>query len=341
MVYVSVEPHLIHRSTSTPLTRSVGVRTSLGMLRRVLKPLATTAVCIGAPAYLYHRYTSEPKPQTFDISVRQLGTDGKSTMVARPISLLSKAQVDKRINEHATLESTTIPGGLTWKYTTAYLPSNDPIEDANAQAIIAKASSIPSSLGQLLFFAVMDGHSGRQTSQLLSKVLIPAVALELSTMVTNPETNLTTRSSVMNSIRSLLFPKANPQISSDATPSQITHAIRDAFANLDSEIVNAPLRLLTAHLTSAPSSEKLTIPDLSQHSMGVASMLPAMSGQPLHRHGQSYITISHAPSLAQVVARYWQCSIQSSEIYMLPALAIAGLWLACGRSLKMVVASGA
>ncbi|KAI0053674.1 protein serine/threonine phosphatase 2C [Auriscalpium vulgare] len=254
------------------------------MLRRVWKPVAATVVVVGAPAYLYTRSRSQstrPAPeQTFDISVR----DG-SSMGTRTVTLQSKADIDRRLREFATLESTATKEGLVWKHATARLASNDPIEDANAQAIIPKPAAVVedganavTTAGELLFFAVMDGHGGFSTSRLLSKVLIPAVALELNALInpSYPSTSTALPSkSIYDTLKSYVV-SAKPSTTPDPTPKQVSQAIQRAFSNLDYEIVNAPLRVLAA--ATGGQLPKGEVPDLSAHPMAVASMMPALSG---------------------------------------------------------------
>ena len=108
------------------------------MLRRAWKPVLGTTVLVGTPAYLYYRYYSRPTSQTFDISVREAGPDGKRQMVTRTIPLLSKDEVDARIRQNATSKSAARPGGIVWKSTTAYFASNNPIEDANGNLLIER-----------------------------------------------------------------------------------------------------------------------------------------------------------------------------------------------------------
>ncbi|KAJ7592748.1 hypothetical protein C8J56DRAFT_929370 [Mycena floridula] len=127
------------------------------------------------------------------------------------------------------------------------MASNNPIEDANAHQIIQRDQSD----GEYLFFAVMDCHGSRETSQLLSRILIKATALEIA--------NLSATSS-----------KPGKQASSprDADPTQMSLAIRKAFENLDPEILKAPLRVLAENI-DAESRKLNKIPD---------TMLPAISG---------------------------------------------------------------
>jgi pyruvate dehydrogenase phosphatase len=181
-------------------------------------------------------------------------------------------QIEERLREHATFESKPRPGGVTWKYSTAFLPSNDPIEDAHAHEIVQRDESDPSAPGDFLFLSVMDGHSGTHTSQLLSKVLIKAVALELSSLISNPST--AGPSSVFDTVKSTISPA---RLHLGANPERVSIAIQNAFSKLDSELINAPLRVLAANLDEESRKNKV-VPDLSQHPMALATMLPALSG---------------------------------------------------------------
>jgi len=244
------------------------------MLKRAWKPLVGATIVVAAPSYVYFRYYRQT--ETFDLSVRERGPDGKPVRVKRSFPLLSRDEVEARLTEHAQSVSTRQPSGIVWKQSTAFLASNTPIEDSNASAFIEKESS-PTE-GDLLFFAVMDGHGGYHTSRLLSKTLIPAVALELSTLKHAPSV-LVPKGGFLHSWKSWIWPTASvpPAGSFDADPNYVSLAIQTAFANLDSEIMNAPLRILSEAL-SQPGADKNTLPDLSQHPMGLATMFPAMSG---------------------------------------------------------------
>ncbi|EGO27656.1 hypothetical protein SERLADRAFT_360305 [Serpula lacrymans var. lacrymans S7.9] len=241
------------------------------MLRRAWKPIAATTVLIGTPSYLY--YTFKNRQQTFDLAVRVRGADGKAMLSTRTFSLLSKGAVDERLKEHATSESSPRPGGIVWKHTTAALAANDPYEDAHSNTIIARDASDPSAPGDLLFFAVMDGHGGPHTSRLLSKTLINAVVLELSSFIKGPGSG----SGLVKNVKSLFqSPRADP-IAVAADPVAISTVIQGAFTKLDQELLNAPLTLLAANLDDA-AIKKNMLPDLSQHPMALATMLPAISG---------------------------------------------------------------
>lgn len=246
------------------------------MLRRAWKPVLGTTLLVGVPSYAYYRYRfSSNSKETFILSVRERGADGKPVRVARSFPLLSISEAESRLKEHASSVSTQRPGGIVWKQCTAFLGSNSPIEDANASGFVSKEES-PTG-GDMLLFAVMDGHGGYHTSRLLSKTLIPSVTLELATLKDSPSV-LVPKASVFQSWRSWFWPTAvvPPQGSFDADPKYVSLAIQTAFANLDSEIMNAPLRILSEALST--DSNKDAIPDLSQHPMALATMFPALSG---------------------------------------------------------------
>ncbi len=268
----------IQPNTCTLRVGNRGIHQGAVMLNRLWKPVIGTAVLVGTPGYLYFKYTSKPKPKaTFDLPIRVRGPDGKVSMATRSITFLTTDEVDAKLNEHARALSTVRPGGILWKQTTAFLAANDPIEDANASKIVERDPSAHSPAGDLLFFAVMDGHGGPQTSRLLSKVLIPAVALELALLINEPK-SIAPKPSRLEELKSLLRLTKPAAIMSEADPKLTALAIERAFVNLDSEIVDSPLRVL-AESMARDGAEKKLIPDLSQHPMAIASMSPAMSGE--------------------------------------------------------------
>ena len=247
------------------------------MLRRAWKPIVGATVIVAPPAYIYYRYTVSDKDSTFNINVRERGPDGKLTMVKHSFPLLSSAFVDQRINESATFTSHPPYEGLIWKHTTAQVSSNDPIEDAHARAVITTDATSSDPARKLLFFTVMDGHAGFHTSRLLSQVLIPAVTLELDLLSGKGSASTKSSSSILDILKypfsSSSLPRTDaPQI---GQVEKVSRAIQRAFYNLDSEIVNGPLRVLAANIGKL---DKMDVPDLSQHPMGEASMLPALSG---------------------------------------------------------------
>ncbi|KAL5507901.1 hypothetical protein ACEPAH_5519 [Sanghuangporus vaninii] len=251
------------------------------MLRHPWRTLAGSAVLVGSSAYIYRRVT-RPKTahETFDIRAPTVGPDGKRTYTTQTIRIQSMPEIETRLKENAVLRASSRPGHIIWKHATAHLASNDPIEDAHAEAIVQRDQQD----GDYLFFTVMDGHSGTHTSRLLSKTLIPAIALQLRELTTSPGSfdSKAGRASFLDSIRSLFSsaPKS-PGASTtpyDADPKFVSLAIQTAFAMIDSEIVNAPLRLLHDHLKEIGAKGNESLPDLSKHPMALPSMAPALSG---------------------------------------------------------------
>lgn len=252
----------------------------VAMLRRAWKPVAAT-VAVGVPAYyLYRSYAAHP---TFELPTRTKGADGKSEMSSRTIPILPLKTLEERINQSATSKSHNSPGGIQWNYSTAFLASNDPIEDANATQIVQRDETDPSAPGDYLFFAVMDGHSGTHTSQLLSKILIKAVALEIFKL-SNTSDEGKSATGVLASASRLIWGRSNkaalptPTRRVAVTDSKlVSGAIEEAFTKLDHELINAPLRVLANSLDEESKRNK-TIPDLSEHPLALTSMLPAVSG---------------------------------------------------------------
>ena len=245
------------------------------MIRRAWKPVLGATVLVGTPAYVYYRYDRKPTLETFDISVKATGPDGKRQLVTRTIPLISKEQVDARLREHATAKSVARPGGLVWKSTTAHFSSNDPIEDANANLLIERDASDGVPVGDYLFFAVMDGHAGPHTSRVLADVLIPTVAMELAMRVNDPKASLTDAGLVQRT-KAFIWPsKPAPY---DSNPANVARAIEAAFTKLDTQIVNAPLDILS-QAVDQETLKKRIIPDMSQHPLATSSIRTAMSGK--------------------------------------------------------------
>jgi len=245
------------------------------MHRRAWKPILGVVAITVPPAYLYFIYNKNP---TFSINMKEKGPDGKPYVVKRSFPLLSKPVVDQRINEFAVSKSQLPSQGLAWKHSTAYLASNDPIEDAHAQATVSTEATSSDPARSLLFYAVMDGHAGFHTSRLLSHVLIPAVVLELSSSALDGGAHPKSSSPIRDLFKSLIFPRSLPHTDApqEGHVERVSQAIRRAFDNVDFEIVNGPLRVLAANVTKLDTN----VPDLSQHPMAEASMSPALSGMP-------------------------------------------------------------
>ena len=226
------------------------------------------------PAYLYFTYNRDT---TFSIDVKERGPDGRPYVVKRTFPLLSKPAVDNRINEFAVSITQQSSQGLVWKHSTAHLASNDPIEDAHAQATISTEATSSDPARSLLFYTVMDGHAGFHTSRLLSHVLIPAVVLELSSSARDGNSHPKSSSSILDVFRSLFSSPSLPHADApqEGHVERVSKAIRRAFDVVDFEIVNGPLRVLAANVSKLDTAN---VPDLSQHPMAEASMSPALSG---------------------------------------------------------------
>ncbi|CAE6393531.1 unnamed protein product [Rhizoctonia solani] len=259
-----------------------------------LRTASYAAIFTGVGTSVYWLYTRRdlsvsPGGPSFDIRIRQRTPDGRTTMTTKSISRLPSNTIEAQLTANAKSESISRPYGVTWRHATASLNSNDPIEDANAQLILRKdkrnkdhKSHELGAAGDLLFFAIMDGHAGPHTSRLLAKALIPAVALELSTLdkgstelkgVESLEKNHESYLSTAWSYFQALVPfsrRFSSHIPSE-DPKYVQLAIQTAFANLDSEIVNAPSRIL--EMLQSKSDMKPW-----DHPMAAASMLPALSG---------------------------------------------------------------
>jgi pyruvate dehydrogenase phosphatase len=244
------------------------------MLRRAWKPILGATAILAPPAYLYYTH----RDTTFTISVREKGPDGKANMVKRAFPLLSKLAVDQQISASATSAGQTASQGLVWKHATAQLSSNDPIEDAHAQAVITTDATSSELARSLLFYSVMDGHAGFHTSRLLSRVLIPAVVLELSSLAREGGATAKTSPSILDIFKSPFSPRSLARAGApdeSGHVERVSQAIQRAFDNLDFEIINGPLRVLAGNVGKL---DMANIPDLSQHPMAEASMQPALSG---------------------------------------------------------------
>lgn len=247
------------------------------MFRRAWKPIFGATAVVLPTSYLYLRYTASDRSNAFSIDVKEKGPDAKVRMIKRSFPLIPKPAIEQRINEFATSTSLAPSQGVVWKHSTAHLSSNDPIEDAHAEAVVTTQPTSSDPARSILFYSVMDGHAGFHTSRLLSRVLIPAVVLELSLFARDGGGVSAKMSSLLDVLKSPFSPRSPSHV--DAPQGghieRVSQAIQRAFENVDFEIVNGPLRVLAANVDKL---DKENIPDLSQHPMGEASMLPALSG---------------------------------------------------------------
>ncbi|KAI0321384.1 protein serine/threonine phosphatase 2C [Amylostereum chailletii] len=246
------------------------------MLRRAWRPLTAATVALAAPsAYLYygHRLPRFTAQETAQITDWEVGPNNEPQEATRTIVLLPKDIVDQRLTENATIDSNHSSDGLVWKFSTAYIASNNPIEDTHAHAIVTRASTAFSTPGELMFFTIMDGHAGPYTSQLLSKILIPAVCLKLANLVHERPSS----KSYLDGFKSLIYRSklTDPQSSVDPSPEAVSKAISKAFTDLDSEIISTPLQFLAESRASMKSG---AISTLLHHPMAVAATQVAASG---------------------------------------------------------------
>jgi pyruvate dehydrogenase phosphatase len=239
------------------------------MLRRAWKPLAaTTAALAASGGYYYWR-----QHRTFEVQIRIQGPDGKSEKVMRRFPLLPKEEVETRLRQNATISGVRTIDGVVL-HSTASLASNDPFEDANMSQVIIRNEDDPASPGELLFYGVLDGHSGPHTSRLLSQIMIGAVVSELSDLVYD-----TAKPSPEPGAFQKLFSatKTPASVSRDADPKYVALALQNAFTKLDNGIITYPLDILASEM-KWPLEEGATIPDLSQHPLALPSMQAALSG---------------------------------------------------------------
>lgn len=253
-------------SSLPALTTSFLPLTNPVMLRRAWKPLAASIIVAG-PAYYY----LTAREQTFEFPVKVKGSDGKkSEIIMKTLPLLSMKTVDSRLRQDATSETNSRPYGVTWHHTTSSLASNDPIEDAHSHQII---QSNDGTKGDLLFYTVFDGHGGRNTSQLLSRTLINAVALQLSQLAAASDSPST--KSFSDNLFGIWSKSAS--LGSWDVPS-ISSAIENAFVEFDNVLLDAPVSILKQAVQEGKMSANGPVPDLSGNASGVQTLQAAISG---------------------------------------------------------------
>ncbi len=293
--------------------------------RGYARPLAWTAGT-GAVAYTaWSQYAPSSRGHPFfDLPVKERAANGERHTTMKRIMYLAREEAERRLTANAF--SSTIPragsAGGTWRFDTAYLASNDPIEDAHAEAVIRPLDSDfwgrkGNEARDVLFFAIMDGHSGFNTSRLLSKTLIPSVTLELQGLAPfNPETTTSAAKrswSLLGYLKSYL-PLMSTQPSSpstlaypfDADVKYVQTAIQTAFANLDSQIINAPIQAVKLlEQTEGGTTDKTT----DAYGLAIASLLPALSGSCAllamldASHNNLYVACTGD---SRAVAGYWE-----------------------------------
>lgn len=204
-------------------------------------------------------FSMSPPPRTrFTIPLR--APDGSVTH-SKPILTLLPNEVDYLLREHESKTHVTdeVSNCLVQRYETNSLASNSPIEDRYAHAIVQRDREAvgmeKGKVGDLAFFAVMDGHAGFHTSQLLSQKLIPLVAVELDKVIREAgeygqiaKAKATLPAKLWRSIfggpESVASSEALSTSGLDGDPEIVKRAISKAFRGLDKEIVNRPIGLL-------------------------------------------------------------------------------------------------
>lgn len=212
-------------------------------------------------------------------------------------------------------------GNPVLRYDTNHLASNSPIEDDSC-CVILERDAKNKVKGDLVFWGVFgqsrsplavlqtakhstimlmrrwratDGHSGWQTSRLLSSSLVSYVARELDAVFRStsaysdllPDAQPSTSSS-KPSIWSLFGggggsgASKGPQLELDTHDPILHAAIKNAFEKMDHEIISAPVRLLEKaqkegklqQLSSSKQAGGFGI----EHSEALNTLLPALSG---------------------------------------------------------------
>lgn len=217
------------------------------MLRTRFRTVALTTTLVGSSTYLlytvlYPRASKAPSPaaeETFKAWVRP---DAK-TKEMRTFPLLPPATIQSFLTSHVR-SSSLVLSGKKWSWNVVQVPSNDPMEDTHAEMVIARGegSRDARAKGELMFFAVMDGHAGPWTSRLLSKTLIPTVMIEMDALIKGNPSPLLPPNSTLAKMPSLLPSVFKPDGSS--SPSSVAETLKRAYTQLDKTIISSPLAIL-------------------------------------------------------------------------------------------------
>ncbi|CAO1614921.1 unnamed protein product [Parajaminaea phylloscopi] len=231
--------------------------------------------------FLYTRpSSSRPHPELaklvadaktpFTITTRSPTTGQR---MQRVLKTLTDAEVNEKLkaNELSVDLSSKKAHCLVARYDLNSVAANDPIEDRSAQIIVERdcgsrgrvnaerldpkqhpqEAGAASAVGDLAFFAIMDGHAGFHTSSYLSQKLIAFVALELE-KVFRETGEYAALAKAQASMPGKIWRAVAGGEPSDAAASQGIHwqpevvkrAISKAFVGLDKEICNTPVELL-------------------------------------------------------------------------------------------------
>lgn len=146
---------------------------------------------------------------------------------ATPVTLLNSKEVTRRLRSHEQSLFVNNGKGII-RYDISQLPSNNPIEDNHSEQIIVNPGSANDDC--MFYFGIYDGHGGYYTSSKLSESLISAVARQLA-------------------------------LKGDAD--MLDNTIKDAFVQLDNEIVIKPFQ----NLFKDPNNKS-----------NIQNIMPAISG---------------------------------------------------------------
>ncbi|KAL8279307.1 hypothetical protein RQP46_008344 [Phenoliferia psychrophenolica] len=211
---------------------------------------------------------------------------GAST--TKTLALLSQSETNHRLTEHQSSYAVGRKMNPVLGYDTNFLSSNNPIEDDSCVVVLERDPQSKVS-GDLMFWGVFDGHSGWQTSRLLSSTLVAYVARELDLVYRSSEpyskhpSAPPTKSSTSSSFWSLLgassATKGTPEL--DLVDPIVQAAIMNGFDRMDEEIVNAPVRLLEKMQKEgkvAKPVKELGGGMSPEQTEALTTLLPALSG---------------------------------------------------------------
>lgn len=212
--------------------------------------------------------------------------------------LLSNYEAERKLTQNETSKTfEPLKPTSVVRYDNNWVECNDPIEDRHAEDFLERKVLYPERhseqydreamggpLAGIKLFSIIDGHSGWQCSQLLSKTLHPMILLSLRSLYAgytppSDSTSSTTSSDYLKLYVHSLVPKLQnkiidtfPFLASPAkiNPQTITDSLTSAFVALDDQITSGPLRLI-GHFPVKPGQSNLR-PIVS------ANIGPAVSG---------------------------------------------------------------
>ncbi|KAM0751610.1 protein serine/threonine phosphatase 2C [Meredithblackwellia eburnea MCA 4105] len=221
---------------------------------------------------------SEDDRPAFTIPYESQG--GAST--TKTLTLLSQHETNQRLTEHQQSFSVGRRSNPVIRYDTNFLNSNSPIEDDSCVVVLERDPQSKVA-GDLMFWGIFDGHSGWQTSRLLSSSLVSYVARELDLVYraaqpysSHPLVPSNTSSASFWSLFSSSSAKS-PEL--DLVDPIVQAAIKNGFDKMDEEIVQTPVRLLEKLQKEGKISKPSREGSMSVEQMeALTALLPALSG---------------------------------------------------------------